>query len=496
MALAHAWLRTGKVRRCLVGATETLTNLTVRGFGCFSLLSPKVAAPFAVDRAGINLSEGAAWFVLEAEPTPRALAYLRGGATNLDAFDMTRPHPSGRGLYRAMQGALAVAGVSPAAIDWVYAHGTGTLANDAAESAAIAAIFGEHAPLVSSTKGVHGHALAASGLIELAAALGALAEDVVLPTGNVKASDPALPVRLVLEPTPRPLAHVLKTTLGFGGVNAALVLSKEAARTATPTTRRAAPTSVKILATKAPLVVGAGAAGVAESLPLLERDDFRKATLSMAMAHVAVEQALAMLPEAQRESMEKWGVVVGVGHGELEVTKDFLVTLATRGVARPFLFQNALHNAVLGFLSLRYGIQGPGATTSTHHFAGEDALDLGAELIKAGECDFCLVVGVEATPAEMLPVVAELLAPRATPGAGAGAIVLASADLGLSGLRLATPSCARDPQDVDQATGGSLLAGYHGGDAVRHVALAARAGRTGELHLRKADGTAARISLG
>jgi len=234
LVLAHRWIKSGKVRRCLVGGAETLTQMTMRGFGCFSLTSPEIAAPFDTDRSGINLSEAGVFLVLERQERGNAAAspnakvgYLLGGATMLDAFDMTRPEPEGRGIYRAMQRALASANTSPAAIDWLYAHGTGTLANDAAEATAARVLFGdilENQPIVSSTKAIHGHALGASGLLETALAFAAMQHGVILPSFNTKNVAPDLRLNIAKSTVRRQPKRVLKSTLGFGGVNAAVVL--------------------------------------------------------------------------------------------------------------------------------------------------------------------------------------------------------------------------------------------------------------------------------
>jgi 3-oxoacyl-(acyl-carrier-protein) synthase len=226
LALACAWLKMGKVRRCVVGATETLTTTTVRGFGCFNLLSASIAAPFDRARSGINLGEASVFFCLDARTDVAGLGWLLGGATALDAFDMTSPHPEGRGLYHAMRRALLAARLTPPAVDWVSAHGTGTPANDAAEATALAALFGDDAPPVSSTKAVHGHALAASGLLETALALSAIEAGEILPSVNLREVDPQIKLRLPRRPEPAALSSVLKSTLGFGGVNAAVVLSR------------------------------------------------------------------------------------------------------------------------------------------------------------------------------------------------------------------------------------------------------------------------------
>lgn len=226
LVLAELWLRIGKAKRVVVGATETLTNLTAKGFGCFSLLAPDVARPFAEGRVGINLSEGSAFMLLSGDATAPHFGKVLGGATTLDAFDMTRPHPEGRGIHQAMTQALSGANVPSPLIDWVHAHGTGTPANDSSEATALRMLFGEPSPPVTSTKSIHGHALGASGLLESALVFEAMRRGEVLGTSHASTLDPALGIKVQRRLEKRAVRRTLKTTLGFGGVNAALVLER------------------------------------------------------------------------------------------------------------------------------------------------------------------------------------------------------------------------------------------------------------------------------
>lgn len=225
LAMADWWIRTGKVRRCLVGATELLCDLTIRGFESFQLLSSEPAKPFDRTRNGINLSEASAFICLEASsPASRVLCHLSGGGLGSDAYHMTSPEPSGRGSFSAMQRALKAAALQPSQIDWLYAHGTGSPHNDAAESAAIQALFGRELA-VSSTKAIHGHALAASGIMEAILAILAIGRSTILPTHNFVSAGDDVTVNVVASAINKPLKHVLKNTLGFGGSNASVIFS-------------------------------------------------------------------------------------------------------------------------------------------------------------------------------------------------------------------------------------------------------------------------------
>jgi hypothetical protein len=249
-----------------------------------------------------------------------------------------------------------------------------------------------------------------------------------------------------------------------------------------------------------PIVVGAAVADMAAPAALADDPDFRKASVPMALAYDAARAAVAGLPDSARATLEDWGLVVGVDHGELEVTKDFLCTLHAKGVARPFLFQSSLHNATLGFLSMRLGLRGPGLTTTTLFFGGEDALTLGADLIAGGDCDACLCIGVEATCTEMKPVVGALLGDAATPGDGAAAVILTSrafaAEHGLRGPTLMRVDCDRRPGATARQSPSGPIEGYYGANALAHLAGALAGGPMVTLVLPKPDGSQSRVELG
>ena len=178
------------------------------------------------------LGEGAGIFVLETIEHAQArgatiLAELCGAGMSADASDIVMPDASG--AARAMRAALAQAGLAPADIGYINAHGTGTLANDATETRAIRAVFGAHADAlaVSSTKSMHGHALGAGGAIELVAVIGALREGVVPPTINYLEPDPECDLDVVPNVAQqRPVAAALSNSFAFGGLNAVLALRR------------------------------------------------------------------------------------------------------------------------------------------------------------------------------------------------------------------------------------------------------------------------------
>jgi nodulation protein E len=226
-------VRAGVARRALVGGSEAcLTYSALRAWEALRVMSPDLCRPFSTGRNGMMLGEGAGMFLIEREDDATARrapiqARLLGYGTTSDGADILRPAQAG--CAGAMQAALADAGVSADDIGYINAHGTGTVANDATESAAIREVFGAAADRVpvSSTKPVHGHALGAAGALELAVSIFALQEQQLPPQINVIEPDPACPVMLAGPHAARhSIDYVLSNSFAFGGVNACLVVGR------------------------------------------------------------------------------------------------------------------------------------------------------------------------------------------------------------------------------------------------------------------------------
>ena len=232
IALAADWVRNGRADVVLAGGADLLCRFVVAGFNCLRATADR-ARPFDVARRGLVLGEGAAVVVVEdAEHAARRHARVRGRVLGTgaaaDATHMTAPDREGRGAARAMQAALADAGLDPAAVGFVSAHGTGTPYNDAMEAVAIARVFGPRGVPVNSIKGAIGHTLGAAGAFEAVLCLQVLAERIVPPTVGLAAVDPACAALDLVYGEPRPVAvdATLSTSSGFAGVNAALVLGR------------------------------------------------------------------------------------------------------------------------------------------------------------------------------------------------------------------------------------------------------------------------------
>jgi 3-oxoacyl-[acyl-carrier-protein] synthase-1 len=220
---AQRWIEAGLIDAAVVGGIDTLCLSTLHGFNSLQLLSERACRPFDADRNGISIGEAAGFVLLERAPA--AVVYAGGGESS-DAWHMSTPHPDGEGAQAAMRMALSAAGLAPADIGYVNAHGTATPANDRSESAALSAVFGAAGTPVSSTKGVTGHTLGAAGIVEAIVTMQALEHQLLPPSANCANPDATLPVDLVTAPRAARLRHAMSNSFGFGGSNCALIFSR------------------------------------------------------------------------------------------------------------------------------------------------------------------------------------------------------------------------------------------------------------------------------
>jgi len=230
IGLAADQIRAGRASVMLAGGADTLSQIAFNGFCSLKVVSPDGPRPFDRDRQGMMLGEGAAVLVLEDLEHARArganvLALLTGYGHSCDAHHLTAPHPEGKGARAAMTEALAQAGLAPADIGYVNAHGTATVDNDRTEGLALNHVFGDAGVPVSSTKRLTGHTLAAAGAVEAVISIWALQHGLMPANLGLRHELEDAPLRLVRELEPASLRHVLSNSFGFGGNNAALVFS-------------------------------------------------------------------------------------------------------------------------------------------------------------------------------------------------------------------------------------------------------------------------------
>ncbi|WP_372348291.1 beta-ketoacyl synthase [Streptomyces sp. KL116D] len=238
IALGARLIRAGEADVVVVGGTEAaITPLTVAGFTQAQALSrdtlepASASRPFAADRSGFVLSEGAAVLVLENAEHARARharvhAVLAGAGIAADAHHITAPAPDGTGQVSAMRKALAQAGLAPERIGHINAHATGTPVGDAAEARAIGEVFGSRAT-ATAPKAALGHLFGAAGAIEALIAVLSVEHGVVPPTRNLEKSgvDEDIDLDVVTERRDIPQDAVLSNSFGFGGQNVSLVVT-------------------------------------------------------------------------------------------------------------------------------------------------------------------------------------------------------------------------------------------------------------------------------
>lgn len=216
-------IKTGRVDAAVVGGTECITLFHLNGFNTLMILDREQCRPFDMNRAGLNLGEGAAYLVLESEESVSARAIepmctLAGYANSCDAFHQTASSPNGDGAFLAMQGALKDANLQPSDIDYINAHGTGTPNNDISEGTAIMRLFADRVPPVSSTKSFTGHTTSAAGSVEAVISILSIRGGFIPANLNFKEKIAELnftPVQRIITGTP--VNRVLSNSFGFGG---------------------------------------------------------------------------------------------------------------------------------------------------------------------------------------------------------------------------------------------------------------------------------------
>lgn len=224
-----AWqmLRAGRVPRALVVGADVLTATLVHGFESLMLVDGAGCRPFDRDRKGIQLGEAAGAALLEALPPdgdPGGRPVLLGGAARCDPYHMTASSPDGTGGETVIRAACAAAGVDPAAIVAIKAHGTGTPDNDQAEGRALVRVWGDAIPPFASLKRVLGHTMGAAGMVELAAFAGCLEAGFVPASAGFATPDPEIGATPLTARAPFAGGDVLLNYFGFGGNSVSLVV--------------------------------------------------------------------------------------------------------------------------------------------------------------------------------------------------------------------------------------------------------------------------------
>jgi 3-oxoacyl-[acyl-carrier-protein] synthase II len=235
IGLALSAVRSGRADLALALGYDELSRYCFAGLSALRAMTRTAVKPFDVDRGGTLFSEGAGALLLESADHARRrgarpLAEVRGCAMNNDAFHMTAPEQEGRGIAALMRAALADARLQPSDIDCVNAHATATQYNDAIETRAIKAVFGEHARKipVTANKSMIGHLMGAAGAVEAIAAIRSITDNVIPPTVGLDKPDEGLDLDYVPGVARRGvnLRFVMKNSYGIGGTNASVIFGR------------------------------------------------------------------------------------------------------------------------------------------------------------------------------------------------------------------------------------------------------------------------------
>lgn len=447
IALGVTLLRSGRLDLVVAGGYDTISEYVYAGFNSLRLVAPGPLRPFTRDRQGMKLAEGYGIVVLEraADAARRGaapLATILGYGESADAHHLTQPHPQGEGAARAMTAALASAGLTPADIDMIAAHATGTPDNDAGEFAALSRVLGADLPRVPvvAFKSHLGHTLGGAGAVELILSALSLRDQIQPACVNVREEDLEFPGLRVALGSARPAAlrTTMNTSLGFGGANTCMVLGKAPEADSVQTEQR--PHNAPVPAAHAspsatsdvfitgigivlPGMVGneafaraitaaeprriihdTGAIAEADYIDLLNARRVRRMSdyvkLSLAATILACRDAgITDIPAFAANC----SALLGSTHCSTNYSEAYYEQIVREGIgaANPMLFAEGVPNAAAAHLSLMLALKGPCQTVIGTRTAGLDALHLASLRIAAGEWDRAIVGAAE----EFSPVV-------------------------------------------------------------------------------------------
>lgn len=233
LLVAHEMITGGQIRRAVVIGAEGANAVTIAGFDALMLLDPRGCRPFDRDRQGLRLGDGVGVILLEAVDSAEAAwprtgddrPFLLGGANACDTHHLTSANPDGSVMASVMLAALTDAMLTPAQVEAIKAHGTGSVDSDAAEAQAIHQVFGATPPAITALKPWVGHTLGACGVLESVAWLACLQAGFMPPVAGFSSVDPALAITPLTRVTTAPGGPCLLNFFGFGGNYTALVMA-------------------------------------------------------------------------------------------------------------------------------------------------------------------------------------------------------------------------------------------------------------------------------
>lgn len=413
----------------IAGGVDPLSRFSFAGFTSLKAISNKICRPYSKSE-GINLGEGAAFFVLEKEDLAlrrkqSILAEIRGYGLSADAYHETAPDASGNGAYRSMSMALEDSELSKNEIDYINGHGTGTQSNDIAErkSWKLFTKDGKNIPLISNKSSI-AHCLGAAGALELAYSLMSLEENIIPPTLHFEESEEKDEIDFVPNISrAEQINSVLSNSFAFGGNNCSVILSKYYANK-----------NKKIKKDIDVVITGIGCIGVGGNnieelyntfslgkcmynkvdtsnfdftcpyigdfsepnyrkyIPynkLRRMDDVTKMAIASATQALKDSQ-LKILPS----NSHRIGVIYGTGTGPSETIKKISESIIKEGISgvNPDIFPNSVLNSAPGQFSILHKIKGVTSTLASGNTSGLNAVIYACELIKSGKADAIIVI--------------------------------------------------------------------------------------------------------
>ncbi len=421
----------GCAERILIVGYDALSRFSWSGLCALRTMTRECVRPFDTNRSGTIFTEGAAALVLETTAAQCApLAYLTGWASGNNGHHMTAPAPRGAGSAYVMQQALEMAGLPPARVDHINTHGTGTKPNDVTETQAIQDTFGEVAAAsipVTSVKSSLGHMLGAAGAVELIVSALSLQRGVIPPTANLEHQDPECPLNVVAAPLQRTLNTVLSNSAGFGGCNAAVIISREPPPVPAAGERR----RVFIKGSALICALGCDSAEIRTALVEgenacfpLERFDVPGAAqppecgevhdLEIADFGVSAKPYLddasrlflcacgAALEDAGRDrdalAALNAGIMAGTAWGCSTTQQLFFADFINKGprLVKPFIFPHAYSNTAVSLAAMEWSLTGPHENITTPRTASGIALLEACQSVSGAACGCVLAVGCDA----------------------------------------------------------------------------------------------------
>jgi 3-oxoacyl-[acyl-carrier-protein] synthase II len=385
LELGADMLKAGDADIVVAGGTEALSKFHLNGFNALMILDHAPCRPFDKSRAGLNLGEGAAYVVLERQTDAEQRgahidAYLSGYGNACDAFHQTATSPDGLGAQLAMREALTMAGLKPADIQWVHAHGTGTVNNDESESRAIRQVFSDAQPPVSSTKGFTGHTTSASGSIAAVIAIIAMYRRFI--PVNLGWSQPMEDgLSPYMQTAPIDLHAVMVNSFGFGGNDSSLILTDQPTATKQPELKAEADivelTRVEndsLEATKR----------IRQYVSPMESRRMGKLMKSAMLTSLdALKQAGVSCPDA---------IVTGTAWGCLENSEQLLLQLIEgEDLFKPTLFMQSTHNTLSSAIAIHLKCHGANLTFTQKEQSFDWSLYQAKLLLRLGRAKTVLV---------------------------------------------------------------------------------------------------------